>query len=308
MKINYNGVVPNYSMKTNSLNRSEADKRIAALENGEDISAEYNAMDIGKNRFTTMFGVSTESKYGYAAEFDAVSRDYAQAISNRDYETAAGIDVISAMDEKYLTIKAGIDENYSGEEKELRLSELEKDYKFILDSNVISSTDLVLKNESAINKLRNTFAKAYENAKGSKSNEFLQFAYGSLANWSGKCDEIEEQLSSYRELFEQLKVAIKDSTSVEGAREYTSSLLKTITTGLAGVKEQNNQLAKGIQNNGSQEVKELWDLIEKKSQTYFLNNKTYSSDEEKYQDFLKNSTQISGIDRKLEDILKQIEE
>lgn len=72
-------------------------------------------------------------------------------MSNHDYATAAGIDVISAMDEKCQSIKAEIE--YSGEEKDARLSELEDNYKFILDSNVISSTDLAIKKESAINKL-----------------------------------------------------------------------------------------------------------------------------------------------------------
>ena len=197
--------------------------------------------DIREDRFYTVSGASTESKYGYAAQFDSVSREYAAAMYNHDYATAADIDVISAMDEKYQSMKAEIEEHYTGEEKAARLSELEKNYDFILKSNVVSPTDLMLKNESAMNKLRDTFAKAYDNAKNTKSSNFLETAYGNLANWSGVCGEIDVQLKSYEELFAQFKEALDDSQAGNGGKVYADSLLKTITAGLAGIKEQNTR-------------------------------------------------------------------
>lgn len=281
------------------------DKR-TAFPKGDNEITEDSIIDIGKNKFSTIFGATTESKYGYAAQFDSVSRNYATAMSNHDYATAAGIDVISAMDEKYQSIKAEIEEKYSGEEKDERLSELENNYKFILDSNVISSTDLAIKNESAINKLRNAFAEAYDNAKNKKSSQFIETAYGSLANWSGACGEIDSQLKSYKELFEQFKEALYSSQDRHGGREYAGSLLKTINSGLAGVKEQNNALGKGVNDGGSQRAKELWSLIEKKAETCFSDNNLYKSDGEKYQAFLKGNAYNSAIDSRLDEILNEI--
>lgn len=277
----------------------------AAFPKGDNEITEDSIVDIEKNKFSTMFGATTKSKYGYAAQLDSVSRDYATAMSNHDYATAAGIDVISAMDEKYQSIKAEIEEKYSGEEKDARLSELEDNYKFILDSNVISSTDLAIKNESAINKLRNTFAKAYDNAKNTKSSQFIETAYGSLANWSGACDEIDVQLKSYKELFEQFKETLYSSKGMNGDKKSANSLLKTINSGLAGVKEQNNSLEKKVDNGGSQRAKELWSLIEKKTEKYFSNN-NYKSDEEKYKAFLKDTAHTSAIDNRLNEILNEI--
>lgn len=210
------------------------------------------------------------------------------------------------MDEKYQSIKVEIEEKYSGEEKEDRLFELENNYRFILDSNVISSTDLAIKNESAINKLRNAFAKAYDNAKDTKSSRFIETSYGNLANWSGACETINAQLKSYKELFEQFKEILNSSRDNDVGKEYAGSLLKTINSGLAGVKEQNNTLEKGVSNGGSQRAKELWGLIEKKAQTYFSNNNLYKSDEEKYQAFLKDTAHSSAIDNRLDEILKEI--
>lgn len=277
----------------------------AAFPKGDNEITEDSIVDIGKNRFSTIFGATTESKYGYAAQLDSVSRDYATAMSNHDYAAAAGIDVISAMDEKYQSIKEEIEKKYSGEEKDARLSELENNYKFILDSNVISSTDLAIKNESALNKLRNTFARAYDNAKNTKSSQFIETAYGSLANWSGACGQIDVQLKSYKELFEQFKETLYSSKGMNGDKKYADSLLKTINSGLAGVKEQNNSLEKEVDNGGSQRTKELWSLIEKKTETYFSNN-NYKSDEEKYQAFLKDTAHTSAIDNRLNEILNAI--
>lgn len=141
MSLSINGMTTsNVYIKKDEVN---IDKNVAFPKADNEIT-EDSIIDIGKNKFSTIFGATTESKYGYAAQLDSVSRDYAAAMSDHDYATAAGIDVISAMDEKYQSIKAEIEEKYSGEEKDARLSELENNYNFILDSNVISSTDLAI--------------------------------------------------------------------------------------------------------------------------------------------------------------------
>lgn len=307
MKVNINAHL-NHDMRYETVNRKEPDMKVTASEGKRNLSGDCNAMNLEKNRFVTIFGASRESKYGYAAEFDATSRAYAQAISSHDYKAAGEMDVVSAMNTKYLELKADIEDKYSDDEKSARLSELDADYKFIMDSNIVSSTDLALKNESAVNKLRNTFAKAYERAKESKSAEFIKNAYGSLANWSGMCDETEKQLNTFKELFEKFKEAIHNSSDVEGADSYADSLLKTINLGLAGIAEKNEQIGKGIYQSDGQEMKELWDLIENKSRIYFANDKIYNSDEEKYKAFLKDSAKAGNIDSRISELLAEISE
>ncbi|MCI9078200.1 MAG: hypothetical protein HFH68_04645 [Lachnospiraceae bacterium] len=153
---------------------------------------------------------------------------------------------------------------------------------------------------------RDAFAKAYNSAKSTKSSQFIETAYGSLSDWSGVCEEIDAQLKSYKELFERFRETVYDSQNRSGEKEYACSLLKSINLGLAGVKYQNNTLKKGVNDGGSQEVKELWGLIEKKPQTYFSNNNLYKPDEEKYQAFLKGTAHTSAIDNRLDEILKEI--
>lgn len=72
------------------------------------------------------------------------------------------------------------------------------------------------------------------------------------------------------------------------------------------MKDQNDTLEKGVNGGGSQRAKELWGLIEKKTQAYFSNNNLYKSDEEKYQAFLKDTVHASAIDNRLDEILKEI--
>lgn len=288
-----------------SFDRKDADKRIAALESGEEVSVEYNAMDIGKNTFYAFMGVSTESKYGYAAEFDSVSRDYAKAITSHDYSSAASMDVVTSMNEKYQTLKQDIEDNYSGDEKESRLAELEQNYNFIMDTNVVGSTDLMIKNESAINKLKTTFANAYENAKNTKSSSFVQIAYGDMSGWKETCEEVNEQLENYKKMFEKFKEALNDKNN-EGSAEYANSILKDIDAGLAGVKEKSVATGHRISKSSNERVKELWNLIETKSQNTYSLDKKYATSEEKYQAFLNDSKQSSAIDKRLSEILNEI--
>lgn len=288
-----------------TVDRQDADQRIAALESGEEVSAEYNAMDIGKNTFQTFFGASTESKYGYAAEFDSVSRDYAKAIATHDYSSAASMDVVTSMNEKYQTLKQEIEDNYSGDEKESRLAELDQNYNFIMDTNVVQSTDTIIKNESAINKLKMTFANAYENAKNTKSSSFVQTAYGDMSGWKETCEEVNEQLEHYKKMFEQFKEALNDKDS-EGSAEYANSILKDINAGLTGVKEKSVVTGQSISESSNERVEELWSLIETKSQNTYSLDKKYATDEEKYQTFLNDSKQSSAIDKRLSEILNEI--
>jgi hypothetical protein len=271
--------------------------------NNTSVSVEYTAINVGKNKLTTFLGSTTESKYGYAADFDLVSRDYIKSIATHNYTTAEDLDVVTSMDDKYQSIKKDIEDNYLGDEKNSRLLELDKNYKFIMDSNVVQSTDVALKNESAINKLKLTCANAYENAINKKNSEFVETEYGNISGWKTACEEIGSQLESYKAKFEKFKVDLYDTDNKEGAAEYANSLLKTINAGLAGVKEKHVAVGEKISASREDRVKELWSLIETKANATYLSDNTYASDLEKYQGFLKNSLPASGVDKRLKAIL-----
>lgn len=274
--------------------------------NDVSVSTETFHVTTPKSKLTTFFGSTTESKYGYAEEFDIISRDYTKAITTHNYSTTADLDVVTSMQDKYQSLKKDIEDNYSGTEKESRLVELDKNYKFIMDSNIVQPTDLVLKNESAINKLKLSFANAYENAINTKSSEFVQKAYGNMSGWKNTYGEVDSQLESYKTQFEQFKVALIDNDDKEGDAEYANSLLKAINEGLNGVKEQHVATGEQISSSTSDKEKELWSLIETKAKAPYIADNTYASDEEKYQAFLKYSSQANGVEKRLNVILNDL--
>lgn len=281
-------------------------KKIMDIKPLEEVCAENNAMVIGTDQFATKFGTKMKSEYGYAAEFDAVSWDYAKAMLDRDYEGAANSNVMSSMEDKYQFLKDDIEANYDGEEKDLRLKELDESFDFFVQENIVKTTDFALRSERAISNLRATFAKAYEKATQTKSIEFVQIAYGNIAGWMSICEDVDKQLSQYKEMLEQFKNSLKEIHENNGAKEYAESILKSITNGLVGVKKERVQAGESINKTDSDREKELWNVIERKSAAYLTMGKYYGTDEEKYQAYLKDTKQMGAIDKSAEDLMARI--
>ncbi|MGN0351885.1 MAG: hypothetical protein ACI4ES_09550 [Roseburia sp.] len=286
-----------------SVDTSKAAGQIAEADNMQVTTAGNFVVE--KGQYATLYGAVTESKYGYAAELDSVSRDYAAAMFNRDYSGAASQNMVSAMEEKYQLLKEEIEGSYEGEEREERLAELDSSFDFIMKANVTDATDLALKSTGAINKLKSTFANAYQNAVQTKSSEYVQIAYGDLSAWGDETEQISQQLNNYKELFEQFRETLQNIHTQNGATQYADSLLKSISSGLVGVQEKNTIAGERISTSDNKRIQELWTLIEKKAESYMPN--TYGTDEEKYSAFLKNYSQIGNVDSRLEEILKEIE-
>ena len=259
---------------------------------------------VEKGQYATKYGAVTQSKYGYAAELDSVSREYATSVYNRDYAGVAGQNVVSAMEEKYKSLKEEIGNSYDGEEKEARLTELDNSFDFIMKNNVVDPTDLALKTTGAINKLKGTFADAYQNAVKTKSSEFVKVAYGDLSGWVEETKQIGQQLENYKALFKQFKETLKDIHTRDGAAQYADSFLKSVNSGLVGVQEKST-FAGGKHNvSDNEKIQEVSELIEKKAESYKPNS--YGTVEEKYLAFLKNYSQTGSIDNRLEEILKEM--
>ena len=303
MKINNSNNLYTVSKPRYSVDISKAAEQVAKT-NTMHTTTSGNFV-VEKGQYATKYGAVTESKYGYAAQFDDVSREYASSMYNRDYSGAAGQNVVSAMEEKYQALKEDIGNSYEGEEREARLTELDSSFDFIMKNNVIDSTDLALKTTGAINKLRSAFSNAYQNAVQSKSSKFVSVAYGDLSSWAEETEQIGQQLTSYKKLFDQFKETMPNIHNNGDAAKYADGLLKSINSGLVGVQKKNTFAGEKLSVSQNDKIQELWDLIEKKSENYKPN--TYGTDEEKYSAFLKNYGQTGNIDNRLGEILKDIE-
>lgn len=302
MKINDSNNLYTMSEKKYNLNINQAAAQVKE-NNTMQVTTSGNFV-VQKGQYATKYGAVTDSKYGYAAEFDSVSRDYATSMYNKDYSGAASQNVVSAMEKKYQSLKKGIEDDYEGEERESRLKELDSNFDFIMKYNVTDATDIALKSTGALNKLKSTFSDAYQNAVQNKSSEFVQIAYGDLSSWADETKQINEQLTNYKELFEQFKETMKNVHNKDGAAKYADSLLKSINSGLVGVQEKNTFAGENISASKNEKIQDLWNLIEKKSDSYKSN--VYGTDEEKYSAFLKNYNQTGNIDSRLEKILEEI--
>ena len=153
-----------------SINKPESEDETAAV---------YHPSNSWKDIYVMEYGPAVESKYGYAAEFDNLSRAFAKAVYDHNYSSANAGTVVADMEEKYQSLKKDIENNYSGEERAERLAELDKMYDLVMEKNVTGALKVALGNESAMNKTRIAFAK---------------MASPGTENWLGLCAEIDEEL------------------------------------------------------------------------------------------------------------------
>ncbi len=304
-----NGSINPSSFIKNNYNPNEMNKVANQFKGRNDTTVYYGGMkDLYEGKFVTQCCATIESKYGYAAEFDSISREFAHNMYNRNYSASNAMGtIITDMEEKYQSLKSDIENNYSGEEKEERLSELDATYDFIMKENVIGSTNFALLYESAINKMRKAFGSAYENAKQTKGSEFAQMAYGGMGNWCALSEEIGIELDLCKSLFEQLKESLENIHKEPEKVSDANALLKKITAGLTGINEKKKGFTESKGSSAGGTVKEIDDLIEKKAQIYSKFGVGSNDDSEKYQSFLENKKQSDALDEKLSELLKSLE-
>lgn len=139
----------------NKFSSVDIKKNTEMLKNGmvdKDIAAIYNMTEIVNKRFYDF-----ESQYDYAEQFDDISRDYRDSIWNKDYSAASSSNVIEDMESKYQQLKSDIEDNYTGKDKEDRLSGIDIAYEYVLNVNVIDPTYQEIGFEKLINKMRMNF-------------------------------------------------------------------------------------------------------------------------------------------------------
>ena len=146
-----------------SLNQGAAAIRLSklGLEKAEDLTNLSEMDGVLEPIDNLEFGVyrgSVSEKTGYAAEFDLISRGYADLLFRHQYEDAANMDVLAAMQDKHKALQNYIQSNYTGDEREEQLKQLDADYQLVLQDNIIKPIDMRLKNEKVIHELQTKFA------------------------------------------------------------------------------------------------------------------------------------------------------
>jgi DNA repair ATPase RecN len=156
------------------------------------------------------------------------------------------------------------------------------------------------------NKLREKIGMFYDKTKESEGVSVAELKYGNMADWKEVTEKIGTQLDNFKTLFDDIREAIKNSKDIDGADKYLDSVLKTINSGMAGIEKEKYEFQNTLDSEENGKLKELWDLIEQKTDVYRDYSKQYASDEEKYQSFLKQSTQFNGIDSRIDELLSDI--
>lgn len=189
-----------------------------------------------KNLMLFTYQSSITPKTGYAAQFDEISKGYAEALMNHDYNTAGNMNILSVMEEKYQSLKAEIEEAYSGEEQTEKLAELEKDYKTVLNDNVIKPMEVMLGNETALNKIRKSLVECYEKAAQARGEHAVTSVYKNVIS------ENEGLIEKYQSMTGQLKQLFQDFHGSNGDMNQAIELFRNISFGLQDIRA-NNQLS-----------------------------------------------------------------
>ena len=259
----------------------------------DETAAIYHPSNSWKDIYVMEYGPAVESKYGYAAEFDNLSRAFARAVYDHNYSSANAGTVVADMEEKYQSLKKDIENNYSGEERAERLAELDKMYDLVMEKNVTGALAVALGNESAMNKIRIGFAK---------------LASPGTENWLGLCAEIDAELERCKGWFEVFKETLANIHEKPENASYADSLLKKMTAGLTAVNETKEMFTRSNNKAAGGAAQEISDLIEQKAQIYSRSGKVSNDDSEKYQSFLENKKQSDALDKKLSELLKSLEQ
>lgn len=278
----------------NKFSSVDIKKNTEMLKNGmvdKDIAAIYNMTEIVNKRFYDF-----ESQYDYAEQFDDISRDYRDSIWNKDYSAASSSNVIEDMESKYQQLKSDIEDNYTGKDKEDRLSGIDIAYEYVLNVNVIDPTYQEIGFEKLINKMRMNF-EAMRMSSAEKKGETYTGNYDAYK-------QIGDQLNSFLDIFKQFKEAAKDSHGKDKS-EFVNSLLKSIGAGMTVVQEKNKQLREK-KSGKNIEVNEVSELIEEKTDIYAKMNKKYNTNEEKYKSYAEYKEKLDAIDKRIEELVNNL--
>jgi hypothetical protein len=295
-----------YNSTIGAVNQRQRASALDVQEGGNMQTFSAGSIITEQDQYALKCGAVVESRYGYASQLDMVSRDYATAIYNRNYNEAVSQDIVAVINDKYKQLVDEIKNNYSGEEQEQRLNELSTNYDEIINHNIVKPLMHNLQFESMANKLREKIGMFYDKTKESEGVSVAELKYGNMADWREITEKIGTQLDNFKTLFDDIREAIKNSKDIDGADKYLDSVLKTINSGMAGIEKEKYEFQNTLDSEENGKLKELWDLIEQKTDVYRDYSKQYASDEEKYQSFLKQSTQFNGIDSRIDELLSDI--
>lgn len=313
MRIETSTIIMPFKEKTHSMIEHNSEL-INSAENQMIVGVEdkgYIFFDTSEDVYHTSLGQSITSKYGYAEEFDHISRDYAGNIQGQLSDhigNNCSTSVITDMEYKYNELKKRIEENYTGDEKDARTKELEFSYQYFMKHNITDPTKNKINSQMALNNLRQKFSDLYEMKVDEKGSEYAnQVFLGDLSGLKDSCATIKDKLQSCKILFEQFIEILSEAhgKSEEGV-SVANQLLQDINTGLFAVHKESNKANEALSQSERDDVQELWALLNMKNDMYQSIGKRTNTDEEKYKSFLDSVKSASGLDSRIDKLVEQL--
>lgn len=294
-----------------TVNPEDARNKLAAAQRGDEAAASY-ALDIDKpGMYHTTRGSDIETKYDYAKQFDEISGEFGEnviAMVTGSGNTMPDMNVVSDMENKYNELKQQIMDEYSGDEKEDRLADLEKNYQFFMKENVYGPLQFGIGVQRALIKTQSRVADAYEKSVGKNGKAFANRAF--MVDLSGLKDSTEaaqKQIDLMQQMFDKFKEIMekshgKDKDGIAAAND----MVKDIGKGLYGLHKTASTASETITSSGNKDVQELWELLNKKNSIYQSIGKKAASDEEKYKSYLDGRKAVAGMDERIQALMEKI--
>ena len=248
---------------------------------------------------------------GYIDEFDKVSREYRDKMcaveENARYEIKGNLhrrrcdfhfayiisptETINAMEEKYQELKKGILENYTGEEQKKQLSALDKEFKIVMDKNVVRPIEDTINNNKAEFFLLEFFSKISD----SKSH-FGNITKGDIERFKSEIDKIKKQ-------FEELKKSLEQIHEKEGVLDYIAKIGDMMALSSKNLAKSFNAKFKKVDEKAIEKLEEFGKLSKEKEKLLKYKDKG-KTDEEKYQSAAKNKKELEKIDKRIKSFVE----
>lgn len=157
------------------------------------------------NAMVAAFQSEKPEMTGYAKEFDDVSKEYADLFLSNKFDEASKFDVFSKLQDKYNSLLADIEKNYTGEDKEQKLKSLNADFETVFKNNIKKPIDMKLKTEKVITEMTrqlNDVSKKRAKARGLDESIYDSIAKG--------LDKNEQKIKAAQDMAEQLTALFAD--------------------------------------------------------------------------------------------------
>ena len=274
----------------------------------KDVFAKFEKTPV---RRTVFFLGDTYDSEGYIDKFDKVSREYRDKMcaveENAHYDIKGNqhtykgdfrfayiispTETINAMEEKYQELKKGILENYTGEEQKKQLSALDKEFKIVMDKNIVRPIEDTINYNRGIIFYLELFSKSSDSKK-----YFGNITKGDIERFKSEIDKIKKQ-------FEELKKSLEQIHEKEGVLDYIAKIGDMMALSSKNLAKSFNAKFKKVDEKAIEKLEEFGKLSKEKEKLLKYKDKG-KTDEEKYQSAAKNKKELEKIDKRIKSFVE----